>query len=254
MIAGGDYRIKSNLFVGGAVGVKNGESDLAQNAGSVDSNDMNMTVYGTYGINDDLFIEGTLFYGVGEFDLTRNINYTANAVVTNTSARATTEGDSTGFSIGVGYQHGLPYGLDFDASATLRMASSDLDPYTESGAPGLNLAVQGQSIDSRSLSVGALVSKSFSQSWGIIQPQASILMIKELEKSGQNISAQFASDPFNTGFTYTTSNRDSSFFILGMGASAVFANDIQGFAQIETLVGYDDYEQILLTVGVRKDY
>jgi uncharacterized protein YhjY with autotransporter beta-barrel domain len=184
----------------------------------------------------------------------RNMNFSVNALTVNEAAFSSTDSDMTTLSIGAGREYRLEKGAVVEVSGFAALSKTDIDPFVEAGANGLNLAVQGQSIDSLLVSAGATISKAFGKSWGVLIPQAGVRLSREMKDDGEAITAHFVSDPAAATFTFTTARRDSNFASLSAGLVAVYAGGTSAFLQYGSDVGIDDYKQSMLSLGVRTEF
>jgi outer membrane autotransporter protein len=250
-----DYRFRHDAYAGIATRLLNGNADLDDNAGSLDSNDVNFTLYGTYFPTQSLYIDATVQANRGNYDLSRRIDFTVNTVSASETAEGSTDGDQVGFSLGTGYEYtfGGP-AITAQLSGIFRYNKAKLDAYTEQGAMGLNLNVDEQTIETQLLTVGAQFSKAFSYSWGVLIPQLDVNWKHDFKTDGQDISTSFAADPFGTKFVFTTEDRDPDFFELALGVSTVNPGGWSGFLQWASVIGYRNYDQNMLSLGVRKEF
>lgn len=255
MTLGLDYRFKHDTYGGVATRLLNGNADLNDNAGSLDSSDVNLTLYGTYFPAQSFYVDATLQASRGKYELNRRIDFTVNTINANETAEGSTDGDQIGFSLGTGYEYTFRGpAITAQLSGIFRYNKAKLDAYTEQGAMGLNLNVDEQTIETQLLTVGAQFSKAFSYGWGVLIPQFDANWKHDFKTDGQDVSASFAADPFGTKFVFTTEDRDPDFFELALGVSSVSPGGWSTFLQWASLVGYKNYDQNMLSLGVRKEF
>jgi outer membrane autotransporter protein len=255
MTLGLDYRFKHDAYAGVATRLLNGNADLDDNGGSLDSNDVNLTLYGSYFPSQSFYVDATLQASSGKYDLTRRIDFTVNTLDVFETAEGSTNGNQLGFSLGWGFEHTFSGpAITAQLNAGYRYSKAKLDAYTEEGALGLNLDVDEQTIESRLMSVGTQFSRAFSLGWGVMLPQLNVSWKHDFRPAGQDISASFAADPFGTKFVFTTEDRDADFFEVALGVSTVSPGGWSTFAQLTTIAGYTNYDQNMLSLGVRKEF
>lgn len=255
MTLGLDYRFKHDAYAGIATRLLNGNAELDDNGGSLDANDVNLTLYGSYFPVQMFYMDVTLQASRGTYDLTREIDFTVNTLDVTETAEGSTNGDQLGFSIGWGVEHvfsgpAITAQLNFG----YRYSKTKLDAYTEEGALGLNLNVDEQTIETRMMNIGMQFSRAFSMGWGVMLPQLNFSWKHDLRPAGQDISASFAADPFGTKFVFTTEERDADFFEAALGVSTVSPGGWSTFAQLTSILGYTNYDQNMLSLGVRKEF
>jgi len=255
MTLGVDYRFTHDAYAGVATRLLNGNADLNDNAGSLDSNDVNLTLYGAYFPTQSIYVDATLQASRGKYDLTRKIDFNVNTLDVNEIADSSTDGEQFGFSLSWGYEHIFSGpAITAQLSANYRYNNAKLDAYTETGALGLNLNVDEQTIETRLMSIGAQLSKAFSLGWGVLLPQLNVSWKHDFRSAGEDISASFAADPFGTKFVFTTEDRDPDFFEIALGVSTVSPGGWSTFAQWTAIMGYENYDQNMLSLGVRKEF
>lgn len=157
--------------------------------------------------------------------------------------------------MGAGYEYYFSTpAITSEFTGTFKYSHAVLDAYTEQAAKGFNLSIDEQTITTELLSVGVQFSRAFSFSRGVLLPQLNIAWKHDFNTKGQDISASFAADPFGTKFVFTTDERDANYFELGLGISSVTPGGWSTFAQITSLAGYKNYQQTMLSLGVRKEF
>lgn len=254
LVLGADYRLSNQLFAGIALNQHNNSADLASNTGSLTASDTGLTFYGTYSMSDLLYFDGVVNLSSQSYELERNISFTSAGQSFNEKASSKPNGSALALNLAVGWQHVWLQGTNLDVTGKFSYSQTSIDSFRESGAGGLNLSVDGQDINSTRLNLGASVSHPLSTTSGIIVPQASLHWVHELDNSGQDITAHFVSDPNANEFKYTTNERDSDFFTLGLGASMLTPGGITAFIQYETLLDLDNYTQNAFSLGARMEF
>jgi uncharacterized protein YhjY with autotransporter beta-barrel domain len=254
LVGGMDYRFRDDLFAGAALRYAKSDVDLNLSEGSLDAEDMNLSVYGTYYPLTQWFVDWTLHYGQGTFDLTRNIDFTLGSSTFNENAQSSTDGSQYGASVGTGYEWVSQDGVVSQIYTNFRYNRADIDAYEEQTGGGLNLAIDEQSIDSLVGKIGGQVSKAFSYNWGVLSPQLNFNYLHEFNNEGEPIRASFVSDPFNTQFVFTTEDRDANYFTLAAGLVALFPGGMTAYVQNETYLQLENYDQTVWSLGARMEF
>ena len=130
----------------------------------------------------------------------------------------------------------------------------DVDAYTESGANGLDLKVQKQTVESLLTVLGGRASYAISTPFGVLLPQVRAEWRHEVLDDQRGIKAQFANDPFNVPFLIATDNPDRDYFALGAGIAAALARGISAFVDFETIVGLKNVTNHNFIAGVRFEF
>jgi outer membrane lipase/esterase len=127
----------------------------------------------------------------------------------------------------------------------------DVDGFTESGAPGLELSFGDQEGESLQLEAGVDVGYAASMSWGVLSPYARVSYVSEQENDSQVIDVRFVSDPLGTVFAVQSDEPDTSFFRWGIGLSALFANGVSAFIDYDSVASLDTIDYGEVSAGVR---
>jgi uncharacterized protein YhjY with autotransporter beta-barrel domain len=254
LLLGADYRFTDTFFAGLAARYSTTDADINRNAGSLDAKDINLTQYGTFYPRPQWYLDWTLELGQGQFDLERNIDFSLGGTTFNETAKGNTDGNHYGASAGGGYELVTPTGIVSQLYGNFRYFKADIDQYTESSGHGLNLRVDGQSIESVVGKLGAQISKALSYSWGVLAPQANLNYLYEFNTDGQSIKASFVSDPLNTQFAFTTEPRDESYFTFAAGVVALFPGGFTAYLQYENYFELKNYSQSVWSLGARMEF
>ncbi|MCU7871639.1 MAG: autotransporter outer membrane beta-barrel domain-containing protein [Candidatus Thiodiazotropha sp. (ex Lucinoma annulata)] len=257
---GVDYRLDSNLVIGGAVNYSRIDTDFDKRStvtgGNVDTDGWGGVLYGTY-YRDQYYVDGLIGYAVSDYDIKREISIPSNtgAPAISNTAKASPESSDYTLSVGGGYALGqgpVSFGPYFRASY-MRV---DIDGYQEQGAEtsGLNLSVTDQEWTSFTSVLGVEYAYTISQQQSIIIPQVRLGWVHQFENDSSEITATYVNDPRNNRLSVLTDDPDRNYFELTLGISSVIQDGIQLFANYDTLLGLDNLSDHQLTLGGRWEY
>lgn len=194
VILGADYRITDHFLTGLAFGYSHISADYQTNidvaGGSTDADVYNLSLFSTYDIND-FYVDGSFTYGWSNYDVSRRV------VVLSNNSSSTGGADRTATSKPNGDQYSTAFGLGYNFHqealqmspfARINYFHGQIDRYSEQGAFGLNLDVNKQNFESLQSSAGGQISYPFSQSFGVIIPQASFSWNHEFLNDSRNIT------------------------------------------------------------------
>jgi len=262
--AGIDYRVNDSLILGAALGFGNNDTDLKDDGGGLDTQSLNISGYATYYKGDSFYLDGVFTFGRNDFDIARRIDYTLPAVgggltQVDQLATANSEGDQTSFAIS--------FGKDFVRGAWMMgpymratYTKIDFDGYVEEvsdpGAPGSGLAlvVDDRELLSKELVLGGKLTYTMSTSWGILMPNFALEYLHELEDDPDSLITRFIADPTGTPIVIESENLDRSYFNIGLGLSAIFANGKSAFIYYEHRAGQSEMSMDNLAIGVRIEF
>ena len=120
---------------------------------------------------------------------------------------------------------------------------------------GLGLTYSDQDAESLTTALGAQAAYAISTSWGVLQPTGLFEWVHEYKADNLDSSVRFTSaqNVSNSSFTTSSPSPDRNFFNIGGGLSAIFPHGISTFAYFETVLGWDDFDSYLISVGIRKE-
>ncbi|MDQ2696862.1 MAG: autotransporter outer membrane beta-barrel domain-containing protein, partial [Pseudomonadota bacterium] len=257
---GADYRLRDNLVLGAAVGYTTTTNDIDRDGGELDVDGGSVSLYGTWFHERGFYADAIASYGHNDYDQERTVRYAIPDATVSQTATAGYDGDQWSVALGTGYE--ISRGA-LTAAPTLQLEylSLEVDGFRERvsdpDAPGRGLAVSidDQDTDSLTLRLGGRASYSISLPWGVLVPQASAEWVHEFDDDARQVAGRFvsaaASDP---GFVLATDDPDRDYFVIGAGASAVFARGVSAFAYYEGLAGHRELDNHSVTVGLRWEF
>ncbi|MDH3326616.1 MAG: autotransporter outer membrane beta-barrel domain-containing protein [Gammaproteobacteria bacterium] len=258
LVAGADYRVDNQTFVGLAFNTVSGRADMGDNGGTLINKANTLVGYGTYNIKPNWYVEGVISSGSRSFDMDRAITFTLNDITTNTLACSQPESNHIGFSFGSGFSKTFRNGHSLGAVISLNQTYSSIKSFSEKGCNNnlvaYSLVVDEINITSNILSIGGQWSQPISASFGVLIPQLSFNWIKELEGSSDTISAYFSNDPNKTTMAFESGNKDTVYLNSRFSITMVLPRGLSGFFLYETQQLMDDYQQNTISLGVRKEF
>jgi uncharacterized protein with beta-barrel porin domain len=264
-ITGGvDYRIRENFILGGLLSYHKIDSEFKKSAavpgGGIETDAWGLGAYGTY-YQDNYYVDGLIGYNQADYDIARRIRLPLGsnpgadpaAQTTNRRALANTDSKSWGLSLGGGIDFAKE-NLNYGPFLRVNYVRVDVDGYKERGAFGLNLTVDDQDWKSLTSVLGGRISGAYSQTWGVVVPQARLGWVHEYENNAQTFTAFYTVDPNQNPLIARTDSPDRNYFELGVGVSAVLPNNLQAFLNYDTLLGHDYITDHVFTAGVRSSF
>jgi len=153
-----------------------------------------------------------------------------------------------------GARYALGEGLRLEPSLGLQATRYQQDRYTESGAPGANLAVAGKSVDSLLSTLGLRVAREIREG---DQPRGEVGVSAawkhEFGTLDNSITAAFAAAPGAGDFTASGARRTRDALQLGAGASIRASRKTQWFADYSATFRQEQTTQLLMA-GVRAGF
>jgi outer membrane lipase/esterase len=259
LIGGVDYRFGERWVGGLALGYERSNVDFEQNLGAIDSNSYGGTLYGSFNL-DRLYVDARLGYSHHDYDTKRNIFFPNNnpnniALTGNLNRTATGSSKANQYSAGLGAGYGFNFGkLSFTPYGRLDYINLRVDALDESGAQGLDLHTDRQTIKSLQSALGGQISYAISTRFGVLQPQAGVEWNHEFQNKSTSIAARYVNDPFNNTFFVPTENPDRDYYTITLGISGQFKNGLLAFINYENVQGLAHITNQGITLGVRKEW
>ena len=261
VIVGVDYRFNNNFVAGLAGGYSYLDADFDNSfnvsGGGVDADIYNVSLFASYDL-DNFYVDGSFTYGWSDYDVDRGVVVLVSDSSTsfggaNRTAKSSPDGEQYSAGMGFGYNHNYE-AFNIRPYARLDYYHGNIDSYKESGAFGLNLAVDEQNFESLQSVLGTQLSYTFSQSFGVIIPQINFGWNHEFLNKSRDINARYTADPNNFTLTAVTNGADNDYFTLGAGVSSVLQGGAQLYFNYTSLLGYSHVESNSFEAGFRLEF
>lgn len=247
---GVDYRHSDKFIYGVAFTYGSSDTQMQNNAGSLDTDGYGLTAYATYYRTEQLYFEGVAGFGKHDFESKRSLDYSLNAATVTGQTHGSTSGTQQSVTVGAGYEQSLPQGFQVDWSGRIGMVSHDIDGYAESGDQAFDLAIGSQAYESLTLSVGAQIQRAFSRPWGVAIPMLRLAWEHDT-KGASTINGTFVADSQNTEFSFNTDAWDKDYLRAAAGLSAILRNGTVIFVSYESVLARNNYNENELSFGAR---
>jgi outer membrane lipase/esterase len=186
--AGADLRAGENAAIGLQAGFGSTGTTLKDGMGDDDLRTYSLGIYGAL-FGDNWYASVGGFYAYQDWDKLNRNTYVAGQV-----ASATTAGTDVGAHIEGGYMFHSG-GLTYGPTADLRYSRVSIDAYTESGAVGLNEAVDDQGFGSVISQIGVQVSTSVESDGLIWRPTVHVNWDHQFAPTSREVYSRLASLP-----------------------------------------------------------
>jgi outer membrane autotransporter protein len=214
--------------------------------GELQSDLLSLSVYTTW-YAERFHVDGIVTFGSADYEMDRRVelpfpgSFTVRGDTDGTQLEATVAGGYTGHRGAFQYS---PY-------LRLDWLQVDVDGYVETGAPGLDLVMEDQSIDSFASTLGGRLSWTHSGEKSVVIPQFRFDWSHEFDDDSRPLTARFASDPSSAFFSVPTDDADPDYFTAGAGVAWVLQGGRQVFVDVESLIGLRDVTNHAVTAGIR---
>lgn len=252
---GADYRFSENVVLGLGLGVLQDEIRFQHVHGGSTADGMNMTLFASWYESDEGYLDAVLDIGRTDFELERSI---ATQPGQQLVAEADPAASGTTLTVSAG-RYFYPGGWDLGAYGRLSHTRASVDAYTESlQDPGEGFAalfaIEDQDVTSTRIVLGLELSRTVNTTRAVLLPMVRLEYVTENENEKEDVRASLTITDGSSSFRYRGEERDTGYFNLGLGASAVFTNGRSAFAYYETNVQNDTVTQHWLKLGARVEF
>ena len=234
---GFDTKLNDNDLLGFAVQYGQSDTDIGSSGGTIDSENINLSIYRTKPLDDDNFIEGLIGVGLIESDLTR------------ISGANTLTGSRNGSQIfgSINYGKTLDKG-DFNLTPIARvdLGYTELDAYSETGTDALTYAKQ--TIESGLASIGLEFSDIVKFNDNKLKPFGSIEYGMDFSNSS-DAKMNYVSDT-STIYTYTQGANSNHLITSMIGFEYITINNLEIISSYKRIQGNESEQTDIINVSV----
>lgn len=229
----------------------------AEDAGGIEQESHAFTLFGLFWLSERAYLEVNGGYATSDYTVRRNSVFqesTRSITQTNVRTRASTDGEQLWLGATAGFDWNVGANA-FGVYAGGTFADSRVDGYRERdlAETGLALSVDDVDRDAFTAHVGLRAQRAIAAGSGVWIPQLRV----EYEHAGgvdeSEATVQFALDGAGNRFALRGDDTDDDYFNIAVGIAGVFPRGWMAFADVETLVGARDRDQVRFTAGLRKE-
>ncbi|MBX9962615.1 MAG: autotransporter outer membrane beta-barrel domain-containing protein [Burkholderiales bacterium] len=244
-VTGGvDYRFTENLVLGAALGAVRAKSSFDADYGDASATGVAGSLYGSW-YHGNFYVDAIGTFGFNRYDTRRAIGIG--------DVLGATNGRQLGGSVSVGWNTSKG-ALSFGPYVRAGYIRVDVDSFTETGSTGSEMDVSSQAATSFTTALGGQVSYAISHSWGILSPSLRVEYEREQRNTVQPLTGSLLADPVRTLFAIPTDNPDKTYFNVGAGVAAQFANGRAAFINYEGMFGRSQMTNHAVVVGGRLEF
>lgn len=257
LTAGVDYRLSDEAVIGAAIGL--GESDISFNPsgqGGLDTSAWTLSVYGSAYAAERFYLDGVFNYSRVDYVAERRIQYVDATGPIDRTARGSTDGKDVSVGLASGYDF-LVGGLTISPNVGFFYIDATVDAFQESGAGGLDLALDKRRFDSATANVGLRAAYAWKLGWGVLLPHFRGEFVREFQDDVEVFGVRFANDPFADSADPTppivvrSDVPDQSYWLLAAGLAAQFKLGVSGYVEYRRLQAFQSLDFGDLTLGLR---
>jgi outer membrane autotransporter protein len=246
-LASADYHLTPHFLVGAGFAFNHTDGTLDTLGSKATLDSYVPSIYASY-VNGGWYANGMANYGFNSLTEDRHLNFGGYSGV----AHGASNGDQQMADLDGGYDFHMKR-FTFGPTLGTQYSHFNIDPYTEQGSPGANLAVDNQFGDSFRSRLGGHVRYLFSGAGLTIAPHLDASWVHEYLNQSKRVSASFAdigSGTFQT--TLPGGQRDAA--LLNTGIDLQINNNLMSFANYSAQVGQSHFFAQSVQAGFRIDF
>lgn len=244
LILGADYRVDDSLFIGGTLNYLNGDTEFANDSGSIDVDAYILGLHGSKYWRSNLFMDALATYGRLESDIVRRDGFDRRFT-------ASPDGDEASVEVAVGYEYSEGR-TRLTPLAKLHYFDGSLDGYSEfdESGSGTPQSFEKQDFDSVNLQLSLQADTVMLTQWGVLIPSVNVAYHHEFSEAN-TVNGQQDFGFFTQPISQKTDDPDQNYFVVRLGASAQFTHGWSAFASFEKLLHHDYLDRNNAVLGVR---
>ena len=252
---GADYQFNDLVVAGLVLGYRQHKGDF-NGGGDFDMKSFEPSIYVSVLPSQRTFLQFVAGYGGQNSDVNRHTHFdVASDPVFVVDGLAASSADAKAYNGSAQFGFDQPEGrFTFGPRIGVYYSRTTIDPYTETGATGLELRVAERTVKSVEGVIGFYGSAAWSTKSAVVIPQLTVNYIHEFEDKASIASAQFAGDDRGidaVNFNYQTTVPDADFMNVEGGVVTVFPKGIQLFVNLHTMIGNANFNTFGGTIGLR---
>ena len=247
MMVGLNYRLRTDLDVGGAFDVVQYDVEYDQDAGELNSEVYTLSGYASW-VRDLIGVDLMAGYSSGDIATKRTIFNTSTLTLDTVSGDTDSElyyiSAQVQYTFNSGALTSRPYGrIDYISAA--------VDGYNETGVNPWLMSISKQELDQFNLSVGVDTTYALSFDWGVMVPGLVVSVISEETKDYSPVAFRLVNDTSSaSAFELTPDSQDSLFYQFDLNSVFVLKNGFSTFLSAQFIAGYDDLSSYQIQCGL----
>ncbi len=224
--------------------------DFRGSLGRTQANTTGAIAVASYDVNDRFAVNGYAGRTQGSQDIRRVVAFidgSAPVAETATPNLARTLG---GLALDASFPHGS---LEWRGSLGLDAARTSIDGYAEQGGSGFELMVPQRTIQTERGRIDAALAGTFSESWGVWQPELRVGLLHEFDNSARVVGVRFVQDTRGTVVSFDTGAPDRDWAQATFSSTFTLAHGNSGFVSIGREFGHSTSTTTTYAIGWRME-
>jgi uncharacterized protein with beta-barrel porin domain len=202
----------------------------------------------SFDLTDHFVLDGYLGHEQGTQDILRGVGFINTPALVSETASPGLSQNLGGVALDASFPRGS---LEWRGSLGLDVANTSINGYTESGGSGFDLIVPERSIQTERGRLELGLADTFSESWGVWQPELRAGLIHEFSNDERTIGVQFLDDTNGTVVDFNTGAPDRDWAQAGFSSTFTLPHGNSGFFTIGREFGHSDSTATTYAIGWR---
>jgi len=222
--------------------------DFRGSEGALDANYTGAIALASYDANDHVVLDGYAGWLRGGQDIRRVVSFVDGSAPVAETASPDADRRLFGVALDASFPHGAwewRGAVGFDALRTATNA------YIEQGGSGFDLIVPGRSVETDRGRIDVALAGTFSESWGVWQPELRVGLRHEFGNDAHNVDVRFVDDTNGTVVSFDTGAPDRDWGQAGLSAAFTFTHGNSAFVSISREFGHSTSTATMYAIGWR---
>ncbi|HEV2607315.1 MAG TPA: autotransporter outer membrane beta-barrel domain-containing protein [Xanthomonadaceae bacterium] len=246
--AGIDWHPAKRWQIGLALNHAHDNQVFRGSEGRTDANTTGAIAVGSWDANDHFVLDGYIGRTQGSQDIRRVVSFVDGSAPVAESASPGLHGTLGGVAVDASFPHGS---LEWRGSFGFDEAHTSIDGYIEQGGSGFDLIVPHRKIDTDRGRIDVALAGTFSESWGVWQPEFRVGLRHEFGNDAHNVGVRFVDDTNGTVVSFDTGAPDRDWVQAGLSAAFTFTHGQSAFATIGREFGHSTSTATTYAIGWR---
>jgi uncharacterized protein YhjY with autotransporter beta-barrel domain len=216
--------------------------------GRTDANTTGAIAVGSWDASDHFVLDGYIGRTQGSQDIRRVVSFVDGSVPVAETASPGLRGTLGGIAMDASFPHGS---LEWRGSLGFDVANTSTDGYIEQGGSGFDLIVPHRRIDTDRGRIDVALAGTFSESWGVWQPEFRVGLRHEFGNDAHNVGVRFVDDTNGTVVSFDTGAPDRDWAQAGLSAAFTFTHGQSAFVTLGREFGHSTSTATSFAIGWR---
>jgi hypothetical protein len=243
-----DWHPANRWQVGLTVNHAQDKQQFRGSEGRTDTNANGAIAVTSFDLTDRFVLDGYLGHTSGSQDILRGVGFIDSSAVVAETASPHIGRNLGGVALDASFPRGS---LEWRGSLGLDVVNSTINGYTESGGSGFDLIVPRRAIQTERGRLELGLADTFSESWGVWQPELRAGLIHEFSNDERTVGVRFVDDTNGTVVSFDTGAPDRDWAQASFSSTFTLPHGNSGFFTIGREFGHSTSTATTYAIGWR---